>query len=100
MAIETIDVDKLAAETGNIFETVAIIAKRARQNASNERAELEEKLSYFEGFGAEIEDVRMQEEQARASIEFEKRPEPTEVAIREMQQGDIYFRNPGEEAQF
>ncbi len=96
MAIETQDLDVLAAETGNIYESVTIIAKRARQNASNEKAEIEEKLSYYEGFGPEIEDVRMQEEQARASIEYEKRPKPTERAIGEFLEGDIYFRKPGD----
>lgn len=98
MAIKTQNMDVLAERTGNIYETVAIIAKRARQNASNEKAEIEEKLSYYEGFGPEIEDVRMQEEQARASIEYEKRPKPTERAIDEFMEGDIYHRKPGEEA--
>lgn len=98
MAIETLNMDDLAALTGNIYESVAIAAKRARQNAANEKAELEDKLSYFEGFGPEMEDVRMQEEQARTSIEYEQRPKPTEVAIKEVLKDEIYFRNPNEEA--
>ena len=94
MALKTLDVHALADKTGNLYETVAIIAKRARQNAANEKAELEEKLSYFEGFGPEMEDVRMQEEQARTSIEFEKRPKPTETAIEEVMNDEIYHRFP------
>lgn len=97
MAIKTLDVTALAKKTGNIYETVTIIAKRARQNASNRKAQLDEKLSYFEGFGAEVEDVRMQEEQARTSIEFEKEPKPTETAIEEVMADEVYFRNPNEE---
>ena len=63
MAIETLDVDELASRTGNLYETVAILSKRSRQVASDMRSELDDKLSYFEGFGPEMEDVRMQEEQ-------------------------------------
>ena len=98
MAIETVNMDELAAKTGNVYETVAIIAKRARQNAANEKAQLDDKLSYYEGFSEELETTGMQEEQARASIEFERRPKPTETAIKEMMNDEIYFRNPGEEA--
>lgn len=97
MAIKTLDLDKLTDLTGNLYEAVAIAAKRARQNAANEKAELDDKLSYFEGFGPEMEDVRMQEEQARLSIEYEKRPKPTEIAIEEVMNDEIYFRNPNEE---
>ncbi len=98
MAIETLDVDELANRTGNLYETVAILSKRSRQVASDTRSELEDKLSYFEGFGPEMEDVRMQEEQAKVSLEFEKRPEPTEIAIDDFMEDKIYYRKPDEEA--
>ncbi|ARA94381.1 MAG: DNA-directed RNA polymerase subunit omega [Bacteroidetes bacterium] len=98
MAIKTLDINLLAAQTGNVYETVAILSKRARQVATNMKAELDEKLSYFEGFEAELEDPRFQEEQARISIEFEKKPEPTEIAINEMLDGEIYFRDPSTES--
>src|SRR5690606_33032101 len=57
MAIKTLDVDRLARQTGNVYETVAILSKRARQIASNVKAELDEKLAYYEGFGPEMEDA-------------------------------------------
>lgn len=96
MAIETTNVEELAARTGNLYESVAILAKRSRQVASNKKSELEDKLSYFEGFGPEMEDARMQEEQAKISIEYEKKPEPTEIAIKEMLNNELYYRNPNE----
>lgn len=96
MAIETLDVDKLAEKTGNLYESVAIASKRARQVASNKRSELEDKLSYFEGFGPEMEDARMQEEQAKISIEYELEPEPTEIAIEEFKNDELYHRNSNE----
>lgn len=97
MAIETINVDELADKTGNLYETVAILAKRSRQVATNMKADLDDKLSYFEGFDPELEDPRFQEEQERISIEFEQKPEPSEKAIEEMFEGSIYYRDPSEE---
>ena len=96
MAIETLDVDELAGKTGNLYESVAILSKRSRQVASNMKSELDDKLSYFEGFGPEMEDVRMQEEQAKISIEYEVRPEPTEIAIGEFLNDELYHRNSNE----
>ncbi len=98
MAIKTINVSALAADTGGIYEAVAIIAKRARQVSSTMKTDLDDKLSYFEGFGPEMEDARMTEEQIRTSIDHEKRPKPTEVAIDEMMGHEVYFRNPNDES--
>ncbi len=97
MAIETLDIDELASRTGNLYETVAILSKRSRQVASDMRSELDDKLSYFEGFGPEMEDVRMQEEQEKVSLEYEKKPEPTEIAIEDFLEDRIYYRKPDEE---
>lgn len=97
MAIETLDIDELADRTGNLYETVAILSKRSRQVSSDTRSELEDKLSYFEGFGPEMEDVRMKEEQEKVSLEYEKKPEPTEIAIDEFLDDQLYYRKPDEE---
>jgi len=97
MAIKTVDMDLLATLTGNIFESVSILSKRSRQIARNTKMELDEKLAYFEGFEQELEDPRFQEEQARVSLEYEKKSEPTERAIDEMVEGEVYFRDPAEE---
>mgnify|MGYP006197695503 CR=1 FL=1 len=51
----------------------------------------------LEGFEPELEDPRFQEEQRRISIEFEVKPEPTEMAIQEMFNREIYFRDPAAE---
>jgi DNA-directed RNA polymerase subunit K/omega len=97
MAIETLDIDELANRTGNLYETVAILSKRSRQVSSDMRSELEDKLSYFEGFGPEMEDVRMKEEQEKVSLEYEKKPEPTEIAIEDFLEDKLYYRKPDEE---
>ena len=100
MAIKTVDMDLLAKLSGNIFESVAILSKRSRQISRNMKGELDDKLAYFEGFEQELEDPRFQEEQARVSLEFEKKSEPTEAAIDEMIADEIYFRDRSDEELF
>jgi DNA-directed RNA polymerase subunit K/omega len=99
MAIKTVDMDRLAAMTGNLFESVSILSKRSRQISTNIKTELDDKLAYFEGFEQELEDPRFQEEQAKVSLEYEVKAEPTELAVEEMLAGDVYFRKPSEEDQ-
>jgi DNA-directed RNA polymerase subunit K/omega len=97
MAIKTVDMNRLASMTGNLFESVAILSKRSRQISTNVKTELDDKLSYFEGFEQELEDPRFQEEQAKVSVEYELKPEPTEMAIDEMIEGNTFFRLPSQE---
>ncbi len=97
MAIKTVDMNRLAALTGNLFESVSVLSKRSRQISTNVKNELDDKLAYFEGFEQELEDPRFQEEQAKVSLEYEVKPEPTEMAVDEMLAGDVYFRKPSEE---
>jgi DNA-directed RNA polymerase subunit K/omega len=99
MPLKTIDVDALVDPTNNLYESVAILAKRSRQVASQEKAELDEKLAIYDGFEQELEDPRYQEEQSRISLEYELRPEPTEIAIQEMFDDEIYFRDPSAEGE-
>lgn len=97
MAIKTLDVARLTEQTENIYEAVVILSKRARQVANRQKAELDDKLAYYEGFATEMENLRMQEEQARVSVDFETRPKAMEMAIDEMLDHEIYFRNPSDE---
>ncbi len=99
MPIKTRDIDELAHQAGTMYEAIVILSKRARQVSTNVKSELDEKLSYFEGFESDIDDARMTEEQSRISLEYERRPKPTEVSINEMFGHEIYFRRPGEDPQ-
>lgn len=98
MPIRTVDVDQLTAQAENIYEAVVVLSKRARQVAAKGKAELDDKLAYYEGFASDMENLRMQEEQARVSLDYETRPKPPEVAIDELLNNEIYFRNPNEES--
>jgi DNA-directed RNA polymerase subunit K/omega len=98
MPLRSLDLDQLTHQTSSIFESVVILSKRARQVSARQKAELDDRLAYFEGFGSDVENIRMQEEQARVSMDYEVRSKPTEVAVDEMLGGEIYHRNPGDEA--
>lgn len=97
MGIRTINVDQLTTQCDNIYEAIVVVSKRARQVAAKQKAELDDKLAYYEGFSSDMENLRMQEEQARVSLEFETQPKPPEVAIQDLLNNEIYFRNPNEE---
>jgi DNA-directed RNA polymerase subunit F len=99
MPIRTIDTEILADKVGTIYEATVILSKRARQIAMHQKAELDTKLSYFEDFGLEPEDMRTNEDQTRISLEYERRPKSTEAAIEEMLNDEIYYRHPGGEQQ-
>lgn len=93
MPIQTLDIEKLNKDTGNQYELIVIMSKRARQLAAQEKLQLDEKLKYFEGFDDEDE-FSFNEEQENISKEFEKLPHTTQRAVGEMKEGEIYFRYP------
>ena len=100
MAIKTIDTAELAEKVGNLYEATVILSKRARQVATHTKAELDTKLSYFVDFGLEpADELRPNDDQLRISLEYEKRDKPTQVAIEEMLDDEIYYRNPGQESE-
>src|SRR6056297_2540334 len=93
MAVKTLDIEKLKFKTGNKYELLVILSKRARQIAAQEKLELDEKLQYFEGYEEE-DDFSFNEEQEKISKEFEQRPHATQRAIDEMLEDKIYYRRP------
>ena len=97
--IRTVDTDRLAREVGNIYEAVVITSKRARQIAQQEKGELDVKLSYFEDLSLDVtaDEIRTNEDQLRISLEYERRPKPSLRALTEMEEGQVYHRNPSPE---
>ncbi|MEL7833922.1 DNA-directed RNA polymerase subunit omega [Fodinibius sp. Rm-B-1B1-1] len=96
MGIKTLDIEKLNKDTGNQYELISIMSKRARQIAAQEKLQLDEKLKYFEGF-EDDDEFSFNEEQENISKEFEKLAHPTQRAVGEMEKGKIYFRYPQDE---
>ena len=88
----TRDLSELAQPTGNIYESTMIIAKRANQIAAEIKQELSAKLEEFSNFADTLEETFENREQIEISRYYEKVPKPTLTAIKEFQNGEIYYR--------
>ena len=98
----TRDIKYLAAPTGNIYETVVILAKRANQIALAEKKELNKKLEDFKNDRDSMDEVFENREQIEISKFYERKPKPVLVAIEEFQAGELSYRtarHDGEEAE-
>jgi DNA-directed RNA polymerase subunit K/omega len=93
----TRDMMKLSADTGNVYETVMIIAKRANQLAVEMKQDLEKKLQEFASYNDNLEEVFENREQIEISRYYEKLPKPTLIATQEYEEGKVYYRNPAKE---
>jgi DNA-directed RNA polymerase subunit K/omega len=90
--IETRDLTRIKAKTGNIYESVAIIAKRANQVNVAIREELHSKLDEFATHTDNLEEVHENKEQIEISKAYEKMPSPSIIATEEFLDDKIYFR--------
>ena len=88
----------LCDETGNIYESVAIIAKRANQISAEIKGELSKKLQEFASVSDSLDEMFENREQIEISRFYEKLPKPTLMATEEFVEGKVYFRNPSKES--
>jgi len=101
-SIITRDVEKIAAPTGNIYKSVVVISKRARQIAVNLKEELNNKLAEFATTVDNLEEVFENREQIEISKFYERMPKTTTTATEEFLEGKLNYRMreavPAEEA--
>ena len=90
----TRDLDLLTKETGNVYETVIIVSRRANQIAVEMKQELNKKLEEFASYSDNLEEVFENREQIEISKFYEKLPKPTLIALQEWEDDKIFFRNP------
>lgn len=95
----TRDMMALSADTGNVYETVCIIAKRANQIALEMKHDLERKLQEFTTSTDNLEEVTENREQIEISRYYERLPKPTLIATQEYIEGKIFYRNPAKDKQ-
>ena len=88
----TRDIKNLAAPTGNIYESVVILYKRANQIAVEEKRELMKKLDEFRGDRDTMEEVFENKEQIEISKYYERQPKPDLTAIAEFENGELFYR--------
>ena len=90
----TRDMMRLSEDTGNVYETVVVIAKRANQISVEMKQDLEKKLQEFASYNDNLEEVFENREQIEISRYYEKLPKPTLIAAQEYEDGKVYHKNP------
>jgi DNA-directed RNA polymerase subunit K/omega len=93
----TRDMIKMGEETGNVYETVRIIGKRANEISVDIKHDLENKLHEFSSYSDSLEEIFENREQIEISRYFERLPKPTLIAAQEYIDHEIYYRNPSKE---
>ncbi|CAM4113111.1 DNA-directed RNA polymerase subunit omega [Gillisia limnaea] len=89
----TIDKNLVDAPTNNIYEAIAVIAKRATQINSEIKKELLEKLDEFATYNDSLDEIFENKEQIEVSKYYEKLPKPHSLAVQEWLEDKIYYRN-------
>ena len=93
----TRDIMNLCEGTGNIYESIAIIGKRANQISVDIKQELSKKLQEFASSTDNLDEVFENREQIEISRFYEKLPKPSLIATQEFIEGKVYYRNPADE---
>jgi DNA-directed RNA polymerase subunit K/omega len=90
--IETRDVNELKNKTGNLYESIAIIGRRANQINISLKEELHNKLEEFASHTDSLEEIHENKEQIEISRAYERMPNPALLATQEFLDGKVYFR--------
>lgn len=93
----TRDMIELSKDTGNVYETVCIIAKRSNQIAGEMKRDLEKKLDDFASYSDNLEEISENREQIEISRYYERLPKPTLIATQEYIENKTHYRNPTKE---
>ena len=90
--IETRDVNELKEKTGNIYESIAVISKRANQINITLKEELHNKLEEFASHTDSLEEIHENKEQIEISRAYERMPNPALLATSEFLDNKVYYR--------
>ncbi|UZR94467.1 DNA-directed RNA polymerase subunit omega [Chondrinema litorale] len=95
-SIETRDMAIMTKDTGNTYESVVIISKRARQISTKIKEELSNKLAEFATSVDNLEEIFENREQIEISKFYERMPKPSLLATEEFLEDKIYYQREGE----
>jgi DNA-directed RNA polymerase subunit K/omega len=90
----TRNLEMMTKDTGNIYETVIIVARRSNQISVEMKQELNKKLEEFASYTDNLEEVFENREQIEISKFYERLPKPALIALQELEEGKIFYRNP------
>ncbi len=98
MAVKPVAMHEFLEKAGNIYEAIIVAAKRARQIHDDIKIELAQQLETLKALSAtpepeeDSETAIINPDQLKISLEFEKRPKPTEVALEEVKEKKVPYR--------
>ena len=90
----TRDMADFREKTGNVYESIANMGKRANQISVEMKEELKKKLEEFSSSSDNLEEVFENREQIEISRYYERLPKPTLIAAQEFLEDEVYYRNP------
>jgi DNA-directed RNA polymerase subunit K/omega len=95
--VETKSLVAIKQPTGNLYRSIAIIAKRANQINIALREELHNKLEEFASHTDSLEEIHENKEQIEISRAYEKMPNPAILATQEFMEEKVYYRDNDED---
>jgi len=95
---QTRDLREFEKDTGNIYETIVILSKRANQIALEMKEELNNKLSEFSSSSDNLEEVFENREQIEIAKYYEHLPKPSLLSIAEFSNNQTFYKNPVNES--
>ena len=90
--VETKNLSDIKAKTGNSYESIAVIAKRANQINISLKEELHNKLEEFASHTDSLEEIHENKEQIEISKAYERMPNPALLATTEFMEEKVYYR--------
>jgi DNA-directed RNA polymerase subunit K/omega len=90
--VETRDLNELKSKTGNVYESITIISRRANQINISLKEELHNKLEEFATHTDSLEEVHENKEQIEISRAYERMPNPALLATQEFMEDKVYHR--------
>jgi DNA-directed RNA polymerase subunit K/omega len=98
--IETKNLADIKKVTGNLYESISIISKRANQINVSLKDELHSKLEEFASHTDNLEEIHENKEQIEISKAYEKMPNSAILATEEFLEDKIYYRKNNDEDLF
>ena len=90
--VETKNLNDIKEKTGNLYESISIVGKRANQINISLKEELHNKLEEFASHTDSLEEIHENKEQIEISKAYERMPNPALLATQEFLEEKVYFR--------
>jgi len=95
--VDTKNINQIRSKTGNLYESIAIISKRANQINIALKEELHNKLEEFASHTDSLEEIHENKEQIEISKAYEKMPNPALLSTAEFLDDKVYYRKNEED---